>query len=121
MDFNLTRPCSDCPFLTTCAHGWLGRKRAAEIADAMMVRDETFACHKTVTYDDDGNSVRGCGKHSENHCAGALIFMEIQGMANQLTRIVERLGLYDRRKLDMAAPVFGNREEFVRHHAGRKR
>ena len=33
---------------------------------------------------------------------------------NQMMRIMERLGFYDRTKLDMDAPVFKSYDEFVR-------
>lgn len=40
------------------------------------------------------------------HCAGALIFLEKIEEPHQMMRICERLGMYDRTKLDMDAPVF---------------
>jgi hypothetical protein len=39
------------------------------------------------------------------HCAGMLIFLEKRNQPTQMMRICERLGLYDRTKLDMAAKV----------------
>lgn len=42
----------------------------------------------------------------EQHCAGALILLEKLDRPSQMMRISERIGMYDRRKLDMDAPVF---------------
>lgn len=39
------------------------------------------------------------------HCAGALIFNEKRGYANQMMRICERLEFYDASKLNMEAKV----------------
>ena len=49
------------------------------------------------------------------HCAGALIFLEAQEQPNQMMRIAERLGLYDRRKLDMESPVFDDADAMADH------
>ena len=46
----------------------------------------------------------------EAHCAGALILLEKLGEPSQMMRVCERIGLYDRTKLDMAAPVFDSFE-----------
>lgn len=114
MNFDLIRPCEKCPFRTDCLKGWLGRRRAQEIADALFARDQTFACHETTRHDDEGEMIPHDG---EQHCAGAMILMERKGRANQLMRIAERIGIYDRQRLDMAAPVFKTAAAFVRHHA----
>lgn len=47
------------------------------------------------------------------HCAGALILLEKMEQPNQMMRWMERIGAYDRTKLDMDAPVFGDTEEFI--------
>jgi hypothetical protein len=39
------------------------------------------------------------------HCAGALIFLEKREEPHQMMRICERLGMYDRTKLNMNANV----------------
>ncbi len=117
MKFNMVRPCSSCPFRHDVP-GFLRRCRAEEIAAGLFDLDESFPCHKTVDFDesdyDSYDSERSFT--AEQHCAGAMILMERDGLANQLMRIAERLRLYDRRKLDMNAPVFLTREEFVEHH-----
>ena len=107
MDFSLTKPCKNCPFNTDTQKGWLGRNRATEIA-ASLVRDQkSFPCHKTTH----GNIDK------EQHCAGAMIMLEKFDRPNQMMRIMEQLGLYDRTKLDMDADVFDTPSEFIERHA----
>lgn len=102
MNFNLKRPCKECPFRSDI-RPYLRKSRVREILDALFKQDQTFACHKTLDFDEEGESLI---TSKSQHCAGALILMEKNGRANQMMRIAERLGLYDRKKLDMSAPVF---------------
>jgi hypothetical protein len=71
-----------------------------------------FCCHKTTEADDETGSY--APKPDSQHCAGALIFLEAQDRPHQMMRICERLGMYDRKKLDMTAPVFGSLAEVRR-------
>lgn len=112
MNFNLIRPCAECPFRTD-VKGYLRGGRAREIANSLL-RDATFTCHKTNEYDDDGEPEE---TSKSEHCAGALILLEKMGMPNQMMRIAGRLRFYDPEKLDMDAPVFDCDSEFVDHHA----
>lgn len=109
MRFDLTKPCGNCPYRTDRPF-YLCPERTAEILDAITDGQQTFACHKTVDYDaeDDDEESAGDGRHTTKtqHCAGALILLEKLERPNQMMRIAERLGLYDRRKLKMDAPVF---------------
>ncbi len=111
MKYDMVRPCENCPFRTDCLEGWLNR--APEIARGIVDQQGTFACHETTEFDDEGEHDQS---PDEQHCAGALILLEKIGKPNQMMRISERLGLYDHRKLDMQAPVFGSVREFVKHH-----
>lgn len=115
MKFDLIRPCKLCPFRRDCLRGWLGEARAGEIAGSLGWDGGTFQCHETTDWDEE----MGEPSRDENtqHCAGALIVMERTETPSQMVRIAERLGLYDRRRLDMEAPVFGSFEEFVEHHS----
>ena len=115
--FKLVKPCAKCPFRRDVG-GYLTRARAREIASAITAQDATFSCHETVTYDDDGKTVR---TSQEQHCAGAAILLEKIGRANQMMRIMERIGAYDRTKLDMEAPVFDTPSEFIAHHGNKQR
>ncbi len=97
MNYNMTEPCDACPFLKTSGFTY-----------ASLVRHSSgeFGCHKAcdLVESEDG------GDHYEPHkktphCAGALIFLEKQNRPHQLMRIMERIGGYDMRKLNMAANV----------------
>lgn len=109
MKFDLRRPCPQCPFRSDIA-AFLTPGRVREITNTMIRQQGTFACHKTTAHDDDGEH---CPSSSEQHCAGALIFLERLGRPNQMMRIMERLGGYDRTKLDMDAPVFATPAQMI--------
>ena len=105
MEFNLKKPCKDCPFKTDTLEGWLGEERAEEISNDLIYNQGTFACHKTLQ------------AAKQEHCAGALILLEKLDRPNQMMRIAERLGYYDRSKLDMFANVFDDQDDFIERHA----
>lgn len=114
MHYDMIKPCNNCPFKRD---GFipLRAERVEEIASGMLCsQGHTFACHKTTQHDDEDTRVVGSSKH----CAGALIFAEKNGTATQMMRIVERLGMYDARKL---APhydlVFDDLNEMLDAHA----
>lgn len=115
MKFDLTKPCSNCPFRTDVPF-FLSAARAREIAHGIAKEDKTFQCHNTIEYgeeDDDGHcaSIR---TPQDQHCAGAAIMLEHMNRPNQWMRIAERLGFYDRHKMVMDSPVFRSVAEFVR-------
>lgn len=114
MRFDLTNPCSDCPFLKQGGIR-VHPERVREIAGGMLdSQGVMFACHKTVDYDREDENVDPLpGGKQERHCAGALIFAEKNGNATQTMRITERLGLYDRRKLTGQELVFDTLEEML--------
>lgn len=118
MNFDLTKPCAKCPFRTDCLKGWLGKARATEITTGISDLQQTFACHETVVHDDDGEPINDS---EQSHCAGAVILLEKLDRPNQWMRWMERIGFYDRRKMDMTAPVFKTLKAFVRHHTKEKR
>lgn len=98
MNYDLTSPCKECPYLEGSGFTW---RSLCEHASG------EFACHKTCRLDD------GTYEPQEKslHCAGALIFLEKQNAPHQMMRICERLGFYDRTKLNMDAPVVSSPEE----------
>lgn len=108
MKYDLVNPCKECPFRNDIPP-YLTVERVVEIWNSLH-RSE-FPCHETVTYDDDGEPIRGGDK--ERHCAGALILKEKMGDSSQMMRICERLGMYDRSKLNMDAPVFDEIEDMI--------
>ena len=107
MKYNLSKPCANCPFRDDI-RPYLNEARAGEIVESL--EQSTFPCHKTVDYDKEGHldMVR-----NSSHCAGALIMLEHVNQPSQAMRIAERLGIYDRRKLKMDAPVFRRPLDFI--------
>ena len=99
MKYNiLTTPCADCPFLARMSHAFTLR-HLTELADG------TFHCHKTGDCDEETGDFVAKPDGSSLACAGALIFLEKRGRTSNIMRIMERLGAYDHRKLDMNADV----------------
>ena len=94
MNYLLTEPCDECPFLKGSGFTW---ERLTEFASG------EFGCHKTCRHDEESSTYVPHDKSL--HCAGALILREKLDAPHQMMRICERLGLYDRTKLNMAAPV----------------
>lgn len=91
MKFELKQPCKDCPFLKgSCTNLTLSEGRIEGIVHDIRA-GASFTCHKTLEL------------HSseQQHCAGALVFLEKEERPNQIMRIAERIGLYDHRKLKM--------------------
>lgn len=123
--YTLKSPCANCPFRADKPF-YLGAERAEEIADSL--RDgSSFYCHKTIAYGDESDERENeCEDEDEDEknlgqgeitsrsrmCAGALITLEREDSPNQIMRIAERLGLYDRSALDMDAPVYGSLDEW---------
>lgn len=112
--YGLTTPCHDCPFRNDI-RPFIRSERVWEIQEG-LVRGE-FPCHKTTEHrDDEEGEPEYVPTDGEIHCAGALILMEKLGESSQMMRISERLGLYDRTKLNMAAPVYDSWEEMYEAH-----
>ncbi|WP_103109486.1 hypothetical protein [Brevibacillus reuszeri] len=95
MKFDLYKPCKDCPFIKGSATNiTLAEGRLDEIKRDIE-NDMSFICHKSLSLP----------KNEQQHCAGALIYLERQDNPNQMMRIAERLGVYDRFKLKMDADI----------------
>jgi hypothetical protein len=115
MKYDLIRPCPHCPFRND-RPGYLGRAGAMRIIDSIL-RGATFSCHETNRAGENEHGEQELVEtENSKHCAGALIILEILERPHQMMRIAERLGLYDMTKLDMDAPVFQSRAEFIRQH-----
>jgi hypothetical protein len=112
MNFNLHKPCANCPFRSDITF-YLPEARRREIADHLQA-DGTFQCHKTTDgdWDDDFNYVP---TGNESHCAGALLVMLKSGAfdANWRLRFAVGFGLLDPNKLDQSVPVFDTLALFV--------
>lgn len=76
MNVNMKTPCPQCPFRTDLDGGaYLTRGRVVEIMEGVE-RGGSFACHKTVTHDEE------TGEHvpssEEQICAGSMLLLEHQ-------------------------------------------
>lgn len=117
MNFTLTAPCKDCPFRNDRPDlkGWLGDNRAIEI-DKSLGNDSSFTCHKTLSYDDEEE----CKIETKDSifCGGALIYLNHQNRLydNALIRVAAMWAIFNPDRLNMAAPVFKSRDEFINHH-----
>jgi len=97
MKYTMTEPCDACPFLNSAQ-----MKRGFTLRRLREFASGEFPCHQTATANEDGDY---CATDKSVHCAGALIFNEKRDAPNQMMRICERLGFYDRTKLNMDAAV----------------
>ena len=88
---------------------FLARDRAQEIADALHA-DASFHGHRTLDYNNEDVT------NTFKHCAPALIVLEREERPNQMMRIGERLGFYDRTALVMDSPVPDTLDDLVAAH-----
>lgn len=107
MEYTRTAPCDNCPFRNDIP-AFLTGERVHEI----VYSNGEFACHKTTVDSEDEEEGRIETEKSQ-HCAGLLILLEKEDRPHQMMRICERLGLYDRSKLKMDAPVYDSIEEAI--------
>lgn len=106
MRYNMTSPCNACPFL---------KGSGFTLKSLLAHASGEFACHKACDLSDEGAFEARSDKTP--HCAGALIFLELRGQPHQMMRICERLGMYDRSKLNMESPVGVTAADFRRAKA----
>lgn len=95
MKFDLKTPCKDCPFLKGSSTNTTLREGRLEEIIGDIRNDMTFTCHKTL-------EMPGS---EQQHCGGAMIFLEKEENPNQMMRIAERIGMYDHQKLNMDADI----------------
>lgn len=119
MDYDMKKPCDNCPFRRGTPMR-LTKGRVKEIAGMMLsTTGGEFPCHKTTVPASDDDCERTDTKHSK-HCAGALIFAEVHKTSTQMMRICERLRMYDYKALmankAVVAEVFGSVQEMLKHH-----
>lgn len=113
MNFNLTRPCRDCPFRREGGIR-LHRERAREIAkNTILAQGASFPCHKTVDYDSCSEDGAPLPSDGESYCAGAIAFGLNNRMLNQILRIAQRLGMWKSKDIKDRQQVFGSVSEMV--------
>lgn len=134
MDYDLKKPCNNCPFLREGGVR-LHPLRVRDIAGGMLSsQGAEFACHKTTTKhtdDDDKFGEDEAGPDSK-HCAGALIFALKNDTMTQMMRICHRIRAFDPETMMADKPavesVFDtfdemfkkNREEFAAEQSPKK-
>ncbi len=111
MNFDLVRPCSNCPFRSD-RRFYLARGRVREILGGGKGRAwwpaPSFPCHKTIEY----------GEHTvipatAQQCAGVMIILSREGRPNDAMQIAQRFGMFDPSRLDLSAPVFGSTQAAI--------
>ncbi len=94
MKYDLTKPCSGCPFLKDGTGVRLNKGRIISLAQ-VTAKGGAFICHKTASHEDeaeeldeDTGDVRKFKRYDprEQHCAGAMIFALNAG--DQLSQVV---------------------------------
>jgi hypothetical protein len=105
----MTNPCNLCPFRNDDKRLTVHPDRLREFARGAFVCHQTAELFESDDYEEESGFV-DAGESSQ-HCAGSLIFHEHLEWPHQMMRIAERLGMYDRTKLNMDAPVFKCWEE----------
>jgi len=89
MRFDMKTPCVDCPFIEGSSTNTTLREGRLEGIVQDIMHGASFICHKTLEL----NSTE------QQHCAGAMLYLEREEQPNQIMRIAERLGRYDHSKL----------------------
>jgi hypothetical protein len=88
--FEIKKACKDCPFRKgSSTDQTLAPGRVKGIVEDLY-RDMSFHCHKTL---DETNQIHNDSKF----CRGSLLYMEREGVKNQMMQVGFRLGLYDGR------------------------
>lgn len=108
-------PCNDCPFRKDSLIGWLGQKRAEQIAANIYEHDITFQCHKTLE--------KGNTNGVEELCAGAIILdakqnnstMEKPIFSNKMHRLMKLL--FPDLEIKNEKVIFETIQDFVKHHS----
>lgn len=101
-------PCAQCPFRTD-RPAFLTKRRARNIVQAIMAQAD-FYCHKTVDYEGEAD---GQVTADSKVCAGFAVLCENMNKPTQMMRILERIGMYDARRLNRNAPVHQTAAAFI--------
>lgn len=100
MQFDLKKPCKDCPFIRgNSFEKSLGRTRVEQIANDTVLGDKTFQCHKTL----DKNA---------QHCVGAIVMAEKINPGGNLSLRLAKLAGADFTKIT-ADDVYDSVEEML--------
>lgn len=111
MNFDLKKPCPQCPFRTDIKP-FITPERSEDICESLL-SGRDFPCHKTTGSDDEGETTV---ESNSKMCAGAMIMLEHMKRPTQMMRISERLGIYDYKKLEMSSPVYEHVHDMIDRH-----
>jgi len=106
--FNLIKPCPNCPFRNDDqAIDLQPGRREQIIEDLLSGKESTFHCHKTVYRDDGRNHDEDGNYHPVDvcHCAGAAAVTRKFGRDTTLVQIATRLGAIEPDHYDPAASL----------------
>lgn len=96
-------PCLNCPFKKDTLKGWLGKKRANEIANS-----DSFVCHKTVDHIQEKKG----DLSKRKQCAGFMIMKKNECSAVRLTIALGLEIPVDNQKI-----VFDKKSDFIKHNS----
>jgi hypothetical protein len=99
----MKKPCNNCPFRKDSKQGWLGLKRIKEI-----LKQDTFVCHKTLEYDDEGNNLNNT---TLKQCAGHMIHRKELNVFYRLLKIIKLENTIKGHNL-----IFSSTKELMKHH-----
>lgn len=113
MNFDLVRPCAECPFRNDRLPFGLRRERIRAILGGGEGRAHwpatSFPCHKTIIYGEE----RIITPPTAQQCAGVMIILHREDRWNDAMQLGQRLGMWDPSRLDMTAPVYASTREAV--------
>lgn len=100
-------PCNTCPFRITGLGGTspirnLGYEHAEEIVESFQA-GKTFTCHSDIEK----------SESDRQHCVGVMLILEKLNCPNQMMRIMERIGCYDRDQLKGHDEVFDDFADWI--------
>ena len=104
-------PCQDCPFRTDIDF-YLSRDRREEIAEAVILGDEGFVCHRTIKYRGD----RRIHTKNESPCIGAIKMIgNVRGdcRASLYVRLAHMVGKINLDTLSDQVEVFSTVQAFI--------
>jgi hypothetical protein len=117
MNFDLIRPCDNCPFRSDRPPFGLRPGHIRSILGGGDGPDhwpaKSFPCHKTVAYGAGPNG-RDVIPPTAQQCAGVMIILHRENRYNDAMQLGERFGMFDPDKLDMSAPVYPSTEAAVK-------
>lgn len=103
------KPCNNCPFRADVSF-YLGRDRATQIANDVILGDRAFHCHKTTEHGYDGEVVY---TGNEKPCVGAMLAIAKErgdARASLWVRLGAMIKEIDIDSLDFSVEVHGAKE-----------